>query len=225
MTPRIVLLDIDGTLIHCGGAGRRAMELATKKHTGRIDVLDFRFGGLTDRLIARRALVGAAQEASESAIDALLASYLEFLPGALDSGTDYEILPGVPEFVSQLRSVAALALGLGTGNLERGAEAKLAHGGLWEHFVFGGFGSDHELRDEILRIGAARGAQQLGAATAVPVFVVGDTPHDVSAARSIGACSIAIATGGFTAAELRAAGADEVVEDLRDARAIERLLG
>ena len=225
MSPRVVLLDIDGTLISCGGAGRNAMLDAVSEHVGRRDVLEFRFGGLTDQLIVRRALDSAGVEPSMSRIDAVLETYLELLPAALDAATNYQVLPGVVSLLQALGGQRRVALGLGTGNIEGGARHKLQYGGLWKEFSFGGYGSDHEARDEILRIGAKRGAAQLDEESAPTVFVVGDTPHDVAAAQAIGATCIAVATGGFGADELAAAGAHLVVDDLSDPRALDILLG
>ncbi len=225
MSPRVVLLDIDGTLISCGGAGRSAMAQAVAAHVGRSDVLEFRFGGLTDQLIVRRALDAAGVEASPSRIEAVLTTYLELLPAALDAATDYQVLPGVPSLLEALGDHRRVALGLGTGNIEGGARHKLQYGDLWQEFSFGGYGSDHEARDEILRIGAERGAAQFDEESAPDVFVVGDTPHDVAAAQAIGAACIAVATGGFRLDELAVAGADLVVDDLTDPRALKILLG
>ncbi len=225
MSPRVILLDIDGTLISCGGAGRSAMVDAVSEHVGRRDVLEFRFGGLTDQLIVRRALDSAGVEASTSRIDDVLDTYLELLPAALDAATDYQVLPGVPALLQALGGQRHVALGLGTGNIEGGARHKLQYGDLWKEFSFGGYGSDHEARDEILRIGAKRGAAQFDEESAPTVFVVGDTPHDVAAAQAIGATCIAVATGGFGADELAAVGAHLVVDDLSDPRALDILLG
>jgi phosphoglycolate phosphatase-like HAD superfamily hydrolase len=128
------------------------------------------------------------------------------------------VLPGVPEILARLKERGGCAVGLGTGNIRRGAEIKLARGGLHQHFAFGGFGCDHEDRAELLRIGAERGAARLGRPRAAcRVVVSGDTVRDVQAALAIGAACIGVGTGGIALAELLQAGATAVCADLRSA--------
>jgi phosphoglycolate phosphatase-like HAD superfamily hydrolase len=117
-------------------------------------------------------------------------------------------------------------MGLGTGNLRDGAQLKLARAGIDHHFAFGGFGCDHEDRPTLVRIGAERGAARLGVTLAAcRVVVIGDTPHDVAAARALGAESLAVGTGGVAATELVAAGATRVVPDLAAAGVLPMLVG
>jgi phosphoglycolate phosphatase-like HAD superfamily hydrolase len=119
-----------------------------------------------------------------------------------------------------------MAQGLGTGNIVEGARLKLEHVGLYHHFGFGGFGSDHELRVELIRVGAERGARQLGRKReACRVVVIGDTPKDIDAARGIGAESLAVGTGSFSSTELRQYGATYAFDDLSAAGALAALLG
>src|SRR6185436_15306118 len=119
-----------------------------------------------------------------------------------------------------------IAIGLGTGNLRRGAELKLERAGLAQHFTFGGFGCDHEDRPAIVRIGAERGAALLGTTLdACRVVVIGDTPRDVEAARAIGADSLAVATGGIPPDELSAAGATWALPDLAQPGVVNVLSG
>ncbi|MBX3268968.1 MAG: HAD family hydrolase [Sandaracinaceae bacterium] len=217
MTPTIVLFDVDGTLVSCGGAGRVAMEAALVEIAGSADALAFSFAGGTDRAIARRALEGSGRVADDAAIDAFLARYLERLPAALASAERYRVLDGAVGVLDTVRGRAGIAVGLGTGNVEAGARAKLARGGIAERFAFGGFGCDHEERARLLAAGAARGAARLGAAVdACRVLVVGDTEKDVAAALAIGAECVGVATGPTDAATLRAAGAHAAFDDLTD---------
>lgn len=212
----VVLFDIDGTLITCGGAGRVALEAAFGELCGRRDVCDFSFGGGTDRAIARRGLSNAGVEPTEDAIDALLACYLRHLPPALARSSGYAVLPGAHAILDSIRGIDGLAIGLGTGNVREGARAKLRPGELDGYFAFGGFGCDHEERPALIEAGASRGAAHLGLERAAcRVVVVGDTPKDVSAAHAIGAECVAVATGGHDREELRGAGADAIVDDLR----------
>jgi phosphoglycolate phosphatase len=223
--PTIFLFDIDGTILLTGGAGRRSFERAFVEVTGRSDALQaIYFGGMTDKGIARAGLEAAGIEVTDERVERLFEAYLRALAHELQ-GSKYIIMPGVHDVLAKLKGLAQVAIGLGTGNLKRGAEAKLRHGKLWEHFSFGGFGCDHELRGELLRAGAVRGAQQLGVPLSdCRIVVIGDTVRDIDAAREIGAECIAVETGGVSAEVLRAHGADVVYRDLTDPKALESLL-
>lgn len=212
----VVLFDIDGTLITCGGAGRLAFEIALSEILGRDDVCDFPFDGATDRAIARQALVNAEHEPTSALIDTLLACYLRHLPRTLERSTGYAVHPGVHDLLDAIEGVEGVAIGLGTGNVERGARTKLRPCGLDARFAFGGFGCDHEQRPALLEAGAQRGAARLGAPReACRVIVVGDTTKDVAAAHAIGAECVAVATGAHGRETLRRAGARHVLDDLR----------
>ncbi len=221
--PTIALFDIDGTLIHCGGAGRNAMERTFADLLGRSDVGAFNYGGMTDRAIVREATRAAGRHDDDTTLDALLARYLGHLETELANGERFRVLPGVVALLDALLAHAHVAIGLGTGNLEIGARLKLGRGNLWHRFAFGGYGSDHEDRGRLLAAGASRGAEKLGRALhEARVVVIGDTPRDIAAARAIGAEVIAVATGGFGAEDL--AHADLVVETLDDARVLAHLV-
>ncbi|HJQ85334.1 MAG TPA: HAD family hydrolase [Candidatus Binatia bacterium] len=221
--PTIVLFDVDGTLVTTPGCGRRALERAFAARYGRSAVLrDVRLDGMTDRGIARAGLaalgVPSAGAAAETAIDALLATYVPFLEEEVGQTTDLQLHRGVEPLLDTLAGDDGIAVGLGTGNIRAGARAKLHPLGAFERFPFGGFGCDHEDRTELLRIGAARGAARLGLPLAsCRVVVVGDTPRDVAAARAIGAVAIGVASCRFSASELLASGAARAFEDLADA--------
>lgn len=226
--PTIALFDLDGTLVTTAGAGRRALERALGEVVGREDLCDFPLGGMTDRAILRQALSGGGLDSGEAAIDAVLARYLELLPGEIAAARGYRVLPGVVALLDALERVAdaRIAVGLGTGNIRPGAEIKLARADLMRRFAFGGFGSDAEERAELLRVGAQRGAQRLGEALArCRVVIVGDTPRDVAAARGIDAACLAVATGPHRAEELRAVGARWTVETLEEPTALAAILG
>ncbi len=220
----IVLFDIDGTLLTAHGAGRRAMEAGFSGITGRDDGLaEIRFAGMTDPSIVRAGLeaIGAAHD--EHVVERVIEHYLEHLPAQL-SQRPPRVLPGVPRLLDWVGTHSGVAVGVGTGNVERGARAKLRAAGLDEHFAFGGFGSDHEERAQLLRVGAARGAAQLRRSVEdCRVVVVGDTPRDVAAARAIHAECVAVATSYYDRAALEETGADLVVDDLATADAHEWL--
>lgn len=226
--PTVLLFDIDGTLVTTGGVGRRAVERAFERAHGRADACSLiRFDGMTDRSITRLGLQAIGVAPTDEAIDQVLDIYLGELQAELLLSTPetYRVHVGVPEALAAA-SARGMALGLGTGNLERGARLKLEHVGLYHHFDFGGFGSDHELRVELIRTGALRGAQRLGVpVSACRVVVIGDTPKDVDAARGIGAESIGVGTASFSAQQLLEHGATYAFDDLLAAGALAALLG
>jgi phosphoglycolate phosphatase-like HAD superfamily hydrolase len=212
------------------GPGRRALERAFAALYGRSTrLLSMRLGGMTDRAIVRTALGDIAgltdPEQIEAAIDAVLAVYVPLLEDELAVTVSLALLPGVKDVLDAVDGRPGVAVGLGTGNVREGARLKLSHVGIFDRFAFGGFGCDHEDRAEILRIAATRGAARVGAAVRdCRVVVVGDTAHDVAAARAIGAEAVTVATGGFTGAELIAAGASCAFDDLTAAGVLPALL-
>jgi phosphoglycolate phosphatase len=223
----IILFDIDGTLIRSGGGGRIAMQLAFAEVCHRADALDaVDFRGMTDGVIFRLGLAAIGRASDARVQERLAVSYLRHLEAAIAEAPGFRVLPGVGELLENAGADTNIGLGLGTGNLERGARIKLARPGLNHHFAFGGFGSDHDDRAQVLRIGARRGAKRLGLTPdQCRVMVVGDTPRDVAAARDIGAECIAVETGGHSRLELREAGATHVFADLSDPCAVDALLG
>ena len=225
--PTVLLWDIDGTLVTTGGVGRRAVERAFERQHGRGDACaSIRFDGMTDRSIARLGLQAIGVEASDAAIDAVLAAYVGELKDELrlSPAGQYRIHEGV-EAALHAASERGMAQGLGTGNIVEGARLKLEHVGLYRHFDFGGFGSDHELRVELIRLGAERGAQKLGVAVgACRVVIIGDTPKDVDAARGIAAESIGVGTGSYSAQQLLEHGATHAFDDLTAPGALAAIL-
>jgi len=224
------LFDIDGTLLRAGGAGRRAFNRAMEELTGPVvaGVAEMKFDGMTDRLIVREALALSGLAFAEELADALLARYLEHLPGELDSPA-FRVLPGAAATLGALRSRGA-ALGLCTGNLALGARLKLAHAGLdgyfdWSPAGLHGFAEDGEVRAHLVAAAVARVSAALG--RSVPpaeVLIIGDTPRDVSAAREVGCRVLCVATGNFDAATLAALHPNAVAETLEHPEA-RRLLG
>jgi phosphoglycolate phosphatase len=223
----IALFDIDGTLLQAGGAGRCALELALAEVLGNRDGLSLRsveFAGRTDPWIVAEGLAQHGIDPDEALVAEVLRRYVAHLPGQLDLARAFEVLPGAVELLSTLVDRGDVALGLGTGNTEPAAYAKLARGGLDSFFSFGGFGSDHSDRAQLLRVGLDRGLRHANGGREARAVVIGDTPHDVRAAQAIGAECIAVSTGHYPAEALEAAGARIVVADLR-APEVLRVLG
>lgn len=228
MRPTVLLFDVDGTLVTTGGVGRRALARAFERTHGRADACNhFRFDGMTDRAIARMGLMACAIEVTPERVEAVLADYLRCLEEEIATADDrgYIVHAGIPEALDAAASQRNVALGLGTGNVEAGARLKLKRVGLHERFRFGGYGSDHEDRPTLIRHGAERGAALLGIPLAeCRVVIIGDTPKDVHAALAIGAECVGVGTGGFTAAQLTAAGATWAFSDLTQPGALDALL-
>ena len=185
------------------------MEKATFALTGVANLVrQVEFAGRTDRQIARDLLVAAGtQQPTRETVDALVAKYVEFLEQEVQLRA-YLPLPGVRETVVALRDRGA-TLVLGTGNVRSGAHAKLRSAAVDDLFdmSIGGYGDDADSRDELLRVGATRADPS----ARLPIVIVGDTPHDVSAAHAIGAVCIAVSTGTYSAEQLRNAGSDHIV--------------
>ncbi|MBM3882643.1 MAG: hypothetical protein FJ387_23460 [Verrucomicrobia bacterium] len=213
---RLALFDIDGTLIRTGGAGVRAFErtCATEFHiengTGHM-----KFAGRTDTSLVREFFTSHRLEPTQANFDRFFARYVFLLEHYLPQGKG-GACRGVRTFIGALKALPQPPLiGLLTGNIRLGAEIKLRHYQLWEHFVLGAFGDDHEDRDQLARVARHRGSQWLGRSLAGPeVLVVGDTPHDIRCGRAIGARVLAVGTGGATRDQLVHHRPDWLVEDL-----------
>jgi phosphoglycolate phosphatase-like HAD superfamily hydrolase len=228
---RLVLLDVDGTLVQCGGAGRRALEQVIRKACGQPDgdLSALWLDGSTDRAIVRHGMELLGHPYSDALCDELLSLYPPVLAAELAAPTAYEVLPGAVEALEALRA-RKVAHGLCTGNVIEGARLKLRRGGLdrffeWGPQAVGGFGSDDEVRARVVEAALRRAAARLGPLAPAEVLVVGDTPRDVEAARRTGCASLAVATGRYRKKELLACGADHVVETLAAPEALPLLAG
>ncbi len=235
MTYRVALFDIDGTLIHARGSGRRALEAALEEILGdRIRpqepwLTGMKLDGMTDRLIVREALIAVGHPFDDLLCARVLEAYATHLEREIH-GPGYEICPGVEPLLAALAERRAL-VGLCTGNVARGARIKLARGGLDRWFGFGpddvtGFAEDGEAREHIVAAAVRRASARAGSPIdPSQALVIGDTPRDVVAAHAIGCPVLAVATGRFDVDALRAEGADFVVPTLAHPAAAALLLG
>lgn len=226
---RLVLFDIDGTLVLTGGAGRRAMDRAFADAFGVADAFaEVPMGGRTDRFLIERALERWGIEVSAVTLQRFRAAYLGHLretihePGQGRRG----VMPGVVALLDALGSRPTIQAALLTGNYAHGARIKLEYFGLWDRFAWGTFGDDHADRDELARAAVAA-APRRGVTLAAPdhAVVIGDTPSDIACARAAGARVVAVATGGHDLDELRALEPDLAVADLRALDAVLDLVG
>jgi phosphoglycolate phosphatase len=208
-----VLFDIDGTLITTGGAGALAWRAAFEElHGTPLDIREVTESGMTDPEVGRVALrniLGRDPDGRELAM--ALAHYLRHLSDAIDRSDGYRVMPGIEDLVERLVEGGHL-LGLTTGNIEAAAHIKLARAGLNRFFSFGGYGSDSNERTELTRCALERGRLVSGGVLVESACMsVGDTPRDVAAGHGAGIEVVGVATGNFTVAQLREAGADHVV--------------
>lgn len=230
MKRKLVLFDIDGTLLLSAGAGRRAILAAIADLVpDPAAVAKVRFDGKTDPQIVAELLEAAGHAPpTPERVGAMLDRYVALLAAELaDTGHLARVMPGIPELLDALEADAGVVLGLLTGNVVPGAALKLRAARLDPvRFVVGAYGSDSPRRADLPPIAAQRASALFGR---VPrgsdVVIVGDTPEDVRCAESIGARTVAVATGSYSVGDLSAAGADVVFEDLREtARVLEGIL-
>jgi len=223
---RLLLFDIDGTLIW-GGPAKEAFRQAMVETFGSAgDIESFSFAGRTDPEIARGLMRGTGMPDAEieAGFEPLWERYLGYLEAKLPAHP-VDVLPGVPALLEALNQEDGIGMGLLTGNILRGARLKLGSAGLLDHFHMGSYGSDHEERDELPAIALGRATDMWGVDfDPEHVIVVGDTPRDVACGKREGLRTVAVATGHFDAESLRATGADHVVEDFTDTRATVSLL-
>ena len=226
---KLVLFDIDGTLLWSDGAGRRAMEAALAAVFGATGHPEYRYDGKTDREIVRdlMRLQGHDDAYIDERMGTLFDQYLGGLTRELQS-TEHRLrrLDGVAELLDALERRPDRILGLLTGNLAAGAAAKLRAVGIDPaRFAVCAYGSDHEVRGELPAIAQRRAKERLG--VDVPgsaVVVIGDTPADIACGRAIGAKAIAVATGRYGVEELAAHAPAAVFPDLCDTEAVLRAI-
>jgi phosphoglycolate phosphatase-like HAD superfamily hydrolase len=220
---RLVLFDIDGTLIHTDGAGVKAFGKVFAMHFKIPDATKgVNFAGRTDTSIAREIFHLHGLEPSKENFTVFFEQYAFWLAHLLLESKG-DIFPGVWRFIYELQRLPEPPLiGLLTGNIRLGAEIKLRHFNLWEFFATGAFGDDHEDRREIAAIARERGMRVLGRnLTGDEVLVIGDTPRDIDCGKAIGAKVLAVATGDSTLADLRAHQPTWAVTSLEQVRARE----
>lgn len=216
---RLVLFDIDGTLLRGQGVGARAMERAGRRLLGPEFTLEgIDFGGALDPWIFREAVVRMGRSDAEELLSSFRDAYLVDLVSELEtSRTGPEILPGVAAALHALAADPLATLGLVTGNYSRAAPLKLRSVGIDPgQFEVGAFGDDAPTRPELVRLAIERWTARGGTPDPKRVVVVGDTPRDVDCARKNACRSVAVATGWHTEKEPRDSGADVVVPDLLD---------
>lgn len=219
MALKLVLFDIDGTLIDPGRVGRIS---ATKAFHELFSIEDAFFGidmaGKTDIQIIKEALSAHGMASGDGIIPDILKTYLRILKEEANSSR-MSVKPGVIDLLDYLKDGNGFNLGLLTGNIETGGRTKLGVFGLNKYFPFGAFGNDSEDRNSLLPVAVEKFKRMTNIEIGFDsCIVIGDTPRDVACARPFGAISVAVATGPYSYDELLKTGADHVLRNLSCAR-------
>lgn len=226
MTDLLFLWDIDGTLLASGGAGMRGLEQAISERflNGEpADLSSIDWAGRTDRWIAQMIFEKYDIAHTAEAVDALLDTYIASLPPHLSAHSS--VLPGIPEILAEADGRDDITQGLLTGNMRRGAAAKLGHFDLWGYFAFGAFADDSPMRNDLGPHALRRAAEHRGVEfKPEQVWIIGDTPHDIECGKVIGVNTLAVATGHHSADELAAHHPTALLPDLSDTAKFWRIL-
>ena len=182
--------------------------------------------GRTDELIFREALERSGKTAIDVRKSEFFSLYYKYLEQEIVyPGRNKGLMPGVRSLLDQLAPLSNVVIGLLTGNFARAAKIKLQYFGIWDYFVFGAYGDDAPLRDDLVPIAVSRArASKVVITPNADTIVVGDTPLDVRCAIAGGARSVAVCTGSYGESELRKAGADSVLLDLTDSERFLKLV-
>lgn len=225
---KLVLFDIDGTLLWSDGAGRRAMTAALTHVFGGAGPTDYRYDGKTDPQIVRdlMRLEGHSEEVIAGRMAPLMEHYLKGLESELAAGLHAHLFDGIPELLDALEEQSEIVLGLLTGNLHAGAALKLRSAGIdMARFRIGAFGSDHHHRPELPAIAQRRAKEELGLdIPGAAMVVIGDTPADIECGRAIGARAVAVATGRYSVQELESHSPLAVFPTLADTDAVVQVI-
>jgi len=216
---KLLLFDIDGTILLSGGAATRAANRAFKKIYGIPNVMEgIKPDGKTDPIILREMFYKSLERGflPEEAIT-VFKEYLIFLQEEIVDSQGFRIMPGIPEILQTLSEREDVILGIATGNIEEGAWIKLMRAGLDSYFKFGGFGSDSEDRGQLIRTAIERGKTLVSHnGEFEKIFVIGDTPFDIVHGREAGARTVAVATGSYSAYDLDMYNPDHLFESFSD---------
>lgn len=216
--PLAVLFDIDETLVHTGGAGARSWAMAFDDlHGVKADIGAHSSAGETDPQVGRATFKAVLdRDPTDEEMSRLYARYLWHVADVILTSEGYRVFDGVDDVLTRLLD-GGVVLGVISGAMEGAARMKMEPGRLGRYFVFGGYGSDSPDRDEATRLAVHKASLLIGHNLAPDeVFVVGDTPHDISSAHAAGATGIGVATGHYSVDDLQRAGADAVVSALTE---------
>ena len=215
--PLVVLFNVDETLVHTGGSGARSWSAAFQKIYGvPADIGEHSSAGETDPQVARATFKGVLRrDPSIDELGRLYTQYLLHLADDIWASEQYRVLPGAEQSLGRLGEAGVL-LGLVSGAMEGAARTKLVPANLNRFFLFGAYGSDSPDRAELTQLAIDKATRLHEHLVPAEVYVVGDTPHDIEAAKAAGAVSVGVASGHFSTEELEAAGGDHVLGSLED---------
>lgn len=216
--PKVVLFDIDETLVHTGGAGARSWAWAFDQlHGIPADIGAHTSAGETDPEVGRETFRAVLhREATHDELARLYAKYLWHLAEDIWTSPGYRVLDGAEKLLTRL-SEAGVLIGVISGAMEGAARLKMQPGKLNRYFIFGAYGSDSPSRPELTRLGIAKAARLHGHdLTRDDVYVVGDTPRDITGAHDAGATAIGVASGHYSIEQLTEANADYVLGSLTE---------
>jgi len=213
----LILFDIDGTLVHCGPTPRRVFKQALMEVFGTAGPIDgWIFDGKTDPMIVRELISAAGSPCTDELVKKALDIYAEGIKRELSNEPNKKIYPGVINLLEALAKQPVL-LGLLTGNIQKGARAKLESLDLWRYFSFGAFADDSSVRKELADIAVQRAFEMTGQKfVGKQIVIIGDTEHDIRCGHHLEARAIGVGTARSTAKELLAYGADRAFDDLSD---------
>jgi phosphoglycolate phosphatase len=222
---KIILFDLDGTLVTVGGAAKRAFYAAFSQVLGCLpNEAGVTIHGATDPHIYRdvsRATLGREMTLNEQ--KEVVDLYIKYLSVELDLEPSYRVMPGIPELVKRLAASSEVVLGLQTGNWEQAVSVKLKKSNLYDYFQFGGFGSDGGERSEIVRVAISRA--MTSPVSPKDIVVIGDSPQDIRAGKINGLTTIGVATGIYNSEQLSAEDPTYVMEDFSDTNKVLSSIG
>ncbi len=222
---RLLLFDIDGTLLDAAGAGLSALTDATRE-IFEDDGPPLDLAGATDWGLFRATCKTFGRADEEDLRAKFYDAYLARLEQALNSPCfNVTLLPGARKLIEELSNLPDVHLGILSGNIAAGSETKLAYFDLDHHFSFGAYGDDHYDRNQLGPIALRRAKEETGIKfTTSNIIIIGDTPKDINCAKALGCSCLAVATGHFSNKELEEAGANQVAADLSETETILSLL-
>ena len=226
MHKRLLLFDIDGTLVSTAGAGMESLTIVIEKRYGaRDDLHDIEIAGKTDVNIAADILRKYHVDPTPENVAAFLDEYVANLPQLLPK-LNGRVLPGISEILRRMKARPDRVLGLLTGNVERGAQLKLSRYGIWDFFEFGAFADDHHDRNELGQFARKRAMEKHGHDfAAAQIDVIGDTGHDIACGKAFGARTIAVATGSWSRQKLSTHQPDFLFDDFANVDEVIHTLG
>lgn len=228
---KLILFDLDGTLVYTGAAGRKALTKAITQLYGKEPTYEHNLiSGRTDtENFARVYQLVKHKKPSKTEVKKIYDKYLQLLPQEIKTSVktkNYKFVPGIKKLLAALAKEKEVLLGLGTGNVRRGVEIKLEPSGLLKYFSFGGYGEDAFERADMLQAAVKRAEQKFKTKfTPDQVYVVGDTHHDVLAAKACGYHSAAVTCGFGDPKLLQRAAAELQLKDFRDMKTFYVWLG